>query len=215
MAMPLCRSESQMLSDACNSIRFASRRWATLVLAGLLIAASATGSEAMEKPVDLRDVTEKVLRWGGSMDYYLSTNEHGSCSVVVMVNPVSGDVTSDYIESSSGDHYLNYKALEMMKRFKFKPGSPPLIRARFGISNGGWGGGYKPDRVSQPLDQLLRPFLHNNALVKGELPDYPRDTPWTDKHGTGVFELHVATTGEVTNVAVKKPSGDVAFDEVM
>lgn len=149
------------------------------------------------------------------MGYVPSTNEHGSCAVIVVVDPVSGNVTGDYIEWSSGDHYLEYKALEMMKKFKFKPGSPRLIRETFGKDYGSWGRNDEPDRMSLPLNKVLEPFLGKNALAQGALPDYPRDKPWTDKHGTGVFDLHVAPTGKVTSVSVKKPSGDLAFDEVM
>lgn len=203
-----------MLSDLCHTFRFASHRRIGLVLAAAFVLGCGSALGAMEKPVELRDLRGKIVRWG-SIDYVYSTNEHGSCAVVMVVDPVSGNVTSDYIESSSGDHYLNYKALEMMKKFKFKPGSPRRIRTTFGMSDSSWWRNYKPDRESQPLSKILKPFLGKNALVEGSLPDYPRDKPWTDKHGTGVFELHVARTGEVTSVAVKKFSGDPPFDEVM
>ena len=195
-------------------IRFASHPCASAVLAGLLIVAHASVAIGADKPVELRDVEDKIVRWG-SVDYFHSTDQRDSCAVVMVVDPVSGDVTSDYIESSSGNHYLNYKALEMMKKFKFKPGSPRLIRTTFEFAGFNWWRDFKPDRRSQPFDLVLKPYLRDNRLVKGSLPDYPRDKAWTHKHGTGVFDVRVGRTGEVTSVAVKKSSGDAPFDEVM
>lgn len=58
------------------------------------------------------------------------------------------------------------------------------------------------------------PFRGKGALVQGDLPSYPAKPTWTNKHGTAVFELHVDGTGRVSDVTVKSPSGDEAFDRV-
>jgi TonB family protein len=193
-------------------MRFHFQRRASVLLAGLFLAAGATALRAAEKVVDIWDVPDQVATWGNA-DLYSHANEHGSCAVVTVVDPATGNVTNVYIESSTGNHYVNYKALEMMRKFKFKPGAPHLIRATFDLADGSYE--YKPDRQSKPVKEVLAPFLHGNGVVKGRMPDYPRDHPWTVKHGTGVFVLHIGSTGHVNNVTVKRGSGDATFDEVV
>jgi TonB family protein len=64
------------------------------------------------------------------------------------------------------------------------------------------------------MDDMLAPFLGKGGLVRGELPDYPSTPGWTNKHGTGVFELHVDSSGRVSDVKIMTASGDPPFDHI-
>lgn len=189
-------------------------RWISLSLASVLVTGGRSLCAEVEKPVDLREVSDKIV-YAPRNEYFLSYQTHASCSVIMVVDPVTGKVTRDYLEESSGDGYLNRVALEMLRGWKFKPASPHLVRVRFDFGGSPWRAGRGPDRDAQPLNDVLAPFLGKKALKEGSLPDYPRDTPWTNKHGTGVFDLHVDAAGHVTAVTVKKSSGDAPFDDVM
>jgi TonB family protein len=200
-----------MLSSHLDKVRFASRHRVALLLIGLSIPGYPGALATAATPVDLAEVRDRVL-YAPEREFYRAWVQDSWCSAVMVVDPVSGKVTRVYIEDSSGHDYLNHLAVEMLRGWKFKPGSPPLVRVRFGMTPV-WRD-TEPVRRAQPLNKVLEPSLGRDALVKGALPEYPRTKPWTKKHGTGVFDLHVDREGHVTNVTVKKSSGDATFDEV-
>jgi TonB family protein len=51
-------------------------------------------------------------------------------------------------------------------------------------------------------------------VLHGPNPAYPRNAPWTDKQGKGIYELHVGKDGKVEDVRILKSSGDATFDRV-
>lgn len=201
-----------MPSDSYATLRPPLSRYLLTSLAVSIVACvGALG--ATETPVNLSEVRDRVL-YQPKKEYYRAWETDASCTVIMVVDPVSGKVTRDYIEGSTGNDYLNRLALEMLREWKFKPGSPHLIRTTFAFGAAAWRD-REPTRQSQPLNKILEPFLGKDPLVKGSLPDYPRDKPWTNKHGTCVFDLSVDRAGRVTAVTVKKSSGDANFDQAM
>ena len=186
-------------------------RCLSLAVAAALLVGGATPLLAAETPVELSEVYDRVV-FSPMKEYSRAWAQEGTCTVVMVLDPVSGKVTSVYIEESSGNDYLNRIATEMLRNWKFKPGTPRLIRTTFGFGNSFWRDRGPTPRV-QPLNKVLEPFLGKKALAKGSLPVYPRGKPWTNKHGMGVFLLKVDTKGQVTDVSVKKSSGDAPFDE--
>jgi TonB family protein len=182
------------------------------MLVAFLVSGFASAVCAADTPVELRDVRDRIV-YSPSGEYMLAWEKDATCTVVMVVDPVSGRVTGTYIEESSGDDYINRVASEMLRRWKFKPGSPRLIRTSFAFGSSAWRNAGRDDS-SERLQKVLRPFLGKNALVKGSLPEYPRDKAWTNRRGTGVFLLSVDAAGRVTDVTVKKSSGDAPFDGV-
>jgi TonB family protein len=64
------------------------------------------------------------------------------------------------------------------------------------------------------MDEVLARFLGKGVVLNGPIPAYPRFPPWTEKHGQGVYELHVLKDGTVKEVKILKRSGDDTFDRV-
>ena len=144
---------------------------------------------AAETPVDFRTVRDAVL-FGPMPELYLAWMKSASCIVHMVVDPTTGNVTNVYVVESSGDAHLNSHVVDALRRWKFRPGTPGLIRISFGeerVAPQRW---FAPlDREAKHMDKMLAPFLGKRGLVRGELPDYPSTPAWTNKHGTGVFEL--------------------------
>ena len=168
---------------------------------------------AAETPVDFRTVRDAVL-FGPMPELYLAWMKSASCIVHMVVDPTTGNVTNVYVVESSGDAHLNSHVVDALRRWKFRPGTPGLIRISFGeerVMPQRW---FVPDREAKHMDKMLAPFLGKRGLVRGELPDYPSTPAWTNKHGTGEFELHVDGSGKVSNVRIMSSSGDPPFDQV-
>jgi TonB family protein len=169
---------------------------------------------AAETPVDYRTVRDAVV---SAPLPYLSRAwlENASCVVHMVVDPTTGRVTNVYVAESSGDSYLNYQIVETLRNWRFQPGTPRLIRVSFGTARV-WTDDRRlgKERRAKQMDDVLAPFLGKGALIRGELPDYPRTPAWTDKRGTGVFELHIDSSGKVSDVTIKNASGDPTFDRI-
>jgi TonB family protein len=192
-----------------------SRRFIVLFVATITVAllACADVLRAAETPVDFRFVRDALVY--SPMPEVLrvwATNSY--CVVHLVVDPTTGRVTNVYVAESSGDAYLNYKVVDALRKWKFRPGTPGLIRVTFGTVRVLTGQSFANERRAKRMDDVLAPFLGKGALIRGELPDYPSTPAWTDKHGTGVFVLHIDSSGKVSDVTIKSPSGDPPFDRV-
>lgn len=167
---------------------------------------------AEEEPVDL-------YKLGGSAvyspwpTYYRAWESNSWCKAVMMVDPATGRVTDVRVTERVGDSNFTYHVVETLRSWKFRPGTPRLVRIAFGTQSA-WSGEPASERKAMPMDNVLAPFLGKGTLMRGELPDYPAKPAWTNRHGTAVFELHVDRAGRVADVTVKTPSGDEPFDRV-
>jgi TonB family protein len=133
--------------------------------------------------------------------------------VVLEVDSTTGKVTSARMELSTGSTILDYAALSAFRRWQFKPGTISRVKTPIRFTMGG-------DVVTEyhvkqkPMDEALERFLGKGTVAKGPIPEYPRSTPWTNKQGKGVYELHVQKDGRVSDVRIIKRSGDDTFDQV-
>jgi TonB family protein len=197
------------------SRRPCSRRFIVLLSATITVAllAGAGVLRAAETPVDFQTVRGSLL-YAPTMYLSRAWLANASCTVHIAVDPMTGRVTNVYVVESSGDSYLNSKIVEELRQWKFRPGTPRLIRASFGTARVLTDQSFANERRAKQMDDVLTPFLGKGALIRGELPDYPSTPAWTDKHGTGVFVLHIDSAGKVSDVTIKNPSGDPPFDRV-
>lgn len=137
----------------------------------------------------------------------------GSGVVVIEIDRPTGKVKSAHMAPSTGSSILDNAALSSFRQWRFKPGIASAIKIPITFSFGG------PPvfeyRVKEkPMDEALAHFLGKGVVVKGPIPAYPRFPPWTEKHGLGVYELHIQKDGTVAEVKILKPSGDDIFDRV-
>jgi TonB family protein len=137
----------------------------------------------------------------------------GSGIVIMEIDRATGKVTEARMLLSTGSAILDDAALYAFRRWQFKAGTPGPIKVPIAFTTGG------PPvfeyRVKQkPMDEVLARFLGKGVVLKGPIPAYPRFPPWTEKHGLGVYELHVQKDGTVAEVKMLKPSGDSKFDRV-
>jgi TonB family protein len=137
----------------------------------------------------------------------------GSGIVVLELNPATGAVSSARMEPSTGNALLDQASLFAFRRWKFIPGTPSPIRTPITFTMTG-NVRMVLDVHSRPMDDVLANFLGEGTVLHGPMPQYPRSTPWTNKRGEGLYELHVGADGNVSRVKVLKPSGDAIFDEI-
>jgi hypothetical protein len=55
------------------------------------------------------------------------------CVADMVVNPTTGAVTDVRVAETSGDPYITYKIVQGLRRWKFRAGTPGLVRVSFGI----------------------------------------------------------------------------------
>ena len=139
----------------------------------------------------------------------------GKGVVVMHIDPASGEVTSCEMAISTGSALLDDAALTSFRTFRFKPGGAPAVKCpiAFSMSRGGteeFSGFYVR---AKPTDDALAPFLGKGTVEEGPMPAYPNSVPWTNKHGKGVYELHVRKDGTVASIKILQPSGDEVFDQ--
>ena len=192
-----------------------SRRFITLFGATITVAllAGAGVLRAVETPVDFQSVIGSLL-YSPMPEIPRVWAANSYCAANIVVDPTTGLVMNVYVAESSGDAYFNYKIVDALRKWKVRPGAPKLIRISFGTGGSWTGQSTAKERQSKRMDDVLSPFLGKGALIRGELPEYPSKPAWTDKHGTGVFVLHIDSSGNVSDVTIKKPSGDPPFDQV-
>jgi TonB family protein len=167
---------------------------------------------AAETPVDFESVSDKVVH-KPMPNIDLAWLEKASCVIHLAVDPATGRVTKAYFVERTGDSYINYKIVDALRHWRFQPGTPKLIRVSFKFAKT-WHDAFAGQlRPAKRVDDVLAPFLGKGTVIKGELPAYPRTERWTNKRGTGVFILQVDRKGTVSDVRIKKSSGDAPFDQ--
>jgi TonB family protein len=137
----------------------------------------------------------------------------GTGIVVMLVDLVTGKVTSCRMAQSTGSVILDDACLSAFRQWRFRPGTVKEVRVPITFTVGGRV--LTEYRVKEkPMDEALAAFLGKGTVVKGPIPAYPRSVPWTNKHGNGVYELHVQRDGSVSEVKILKRSGDELFDRI-
>jgi TonB family protein len=135
----------------------------------------------------------------------------GSGVAVMRVDRATGKVTSCHMAQSTGSHILDRAAVSAFSQWHFKPGTVKEVRIPITFTVGGQV--FTEYRVKEkPVDDTLAAFLGKGTVLKGQFPAYPRSVPWTEKQGSGVYELHVGRDGAVSHVKILKRSGDDVFD---
>jgi TonB family protein len=138
----------------------------------------------------------------------------GSGTAILTIDPATGNVTNAEMAVSTGVKMLDDETISTLTRWRFKPGTVKKVRIPITFTFAGRGAVVRVVRVENalPMDQVLAPFLGKGNVIKAPMPMYP--SPWTQKEGRGVYEIHVDKAGAVTEVKILKPSGDKTFDPV-
>jgi TonB family protein len=174
-------------------------------------------ADAPAQPQRFSSAAEKALVINGPRpDYPYEARRGritGSGIGIIEVDPSTGKVTRTYMAISTGSPILDNATLYAFRRWRFKPGTVSKVKIPINFTLGG------PPvfeyRVKQkPMDEVLAHFLGKGVVLKGPIPAYPRNPPWTEKHGQGVYELHVQKDGSVADVRILKASGDDKFDRI-
>lgn len=113
---------------------------------------------------------------------------------------------------STGNAILDRAAIDAFRKWRFKPGTVSHVRSPITFTMMGEQPYTEYAVKSKSMDDVLAAFLGKGTVLKGPIPAYPRFPPWTDKRGKGVYELHAAKDGKVTQVKILKSSGDATFD---
>ena len=136
----------------------------------------------------------------------------GAGVVVVSVNS-AGEVTNVVMDQSTGSDILDQASIKAFRTARFRPGTVPLVKIPIRFTRTGGGRYYEyVDVKSKNMDDVLAAFLGKGTVLKGPIPVYPRNPPWTEKSGKGVYELHADKDGKVTQVKILKSSADATFD---
>ncbi len=167
--------------------------------------------QGAQLPVDYESVRDQAV-FTPLPEVYRALIDNAYYTFLLTVDPKTGSVTNAQVKESSDNGYYRFKILESLRRWRFKPGAPALIQVSFGMERV-WTGDPDHQRRTKAVNDLLEPFLGKRAVVSAALPDYPTKPPWPNRRGTAVFELHVAKSGAVTKVNLKRASGDDAFDQ--
>jgi TonB family protein len=183
----------------------------------LVVFAAATQDICAAKPREPRKVDYREI-----VQAYLPEYPHGAreahitgAGVVVMEIDIStGNVVSCHMDPSTGNDELDEAALQAFRQWRFKPGIYTRIKTpvRFSM-NGEVQTEYHVKE--KPVDDALARFLGKGTVAKGSIPEYPHSSPWTNKEGKGVYELHVQKDGKVADVKILKKSGDDTFDRII
>ncbi len=115
------------------------------------------------------------------------------------------------MQPSTGRPILDRAALDAFRQWVFKPGTVTFVRTPITFTIGG-PPTYELRTEAKKMDDVLAAFLGQGTVVDGPIPAYPRFPPWTNKNGSGVYELHVTKGGTVSVVKILKSSGDMTFD---
>ena len=138
----------------------------------------------------------------------------GSGIVVFDLDPSTGRVTSTRMAQSTGHPELDEAIIETFKDARFRKGVPPRQKAAVSFLMSGVRTSNEYKVKARSMDEVLARFLGPGTVVEGPAPDYPRSPAWTNKSGSGVYELHAGKTGAVEEVRILKSSGDKTFDRV-
>lgn len=138
----------------------------------------------------------------------------GSGIVVFDVDPSTGAVTTARMAQSTGHPELDEAVIETFKKARFRKGVPPRQKTAVSFVMGGVLTSNEYNVKARSMDEVLARFLGPGTVVEGPVPDYPRSPAWTNKSGSGIYELHANKSGAVDEVRVLKSSGDKVFDRV-
>jgi TonB family protein len=118
---------------------------------------------------------------------------------------------------STGSLILDEAALQAFQLWRFKPGTIARVLIPVHFTMTGRHGEVVPTYhvKEKAADQALAPYLGKGAVDSGAMPVYPHWVPWTERHGQGVYEIHVRKDGTVSDVKTLHPSGDVVFDRTV
>ena len=176
------------------------------------------------RETDIRKLDERTVREivvsGVQPEYpYEARLNHitGSGVVLIRVDRATGKVASCEMAPSTGNPLLDEAALQAFRLWRFKPGTIARILIPVHFIMAGYGGEVLPKYhvKEKPADEALAPFLGKGAVDSGPMPVYPHLLPWTDKHGKGVYEIHVRKDGTVSQVKILHQSDDEVFDRTV
>lgn len=129
-------------------------RWWIVVL----IVACAGLLRAAETPVEFDSVRAAAL-FTPLPPLYTAWLTNSSLTAHMVVDPKTGQVTNAYLVESSGNAHLNYNILNALRRWKFRPGTPRLIRISFGTVKSWHRAFPAPQRQEKRMEDVLAPFL--------------------------------------------------------
>lgn len=185
-------------------------------LVALFVHDIAQGADVANQPQQFSEAERAALVSRAPVEYPYAARRAritGSGVGVMEIDRTTGKVKSAYMAPSTGSPILDNAALFSFRRWRFKPGT--VSKAKIPITFTTSGPPVFEYRVKQkPMDEVLANFLGKGVVLNGPIPAYPRFPPWTDKHGLGVYELHVQKDGTVAEVKILRPSGDNRFDRI-
>lgn len=146
---------------------------------------------------------------------YLARVRHeiGSGVAQFRIDENTGLVQSVVMSPSTGSVYLDQNTTDTMRRWKFQPHA--MNKLRVPISYTLQGVSFTLQKHELSFVEMLAPYLGPGALSKAPTPTYPVPQSWSYKHGKGVYELEVDSSGHVTDVRILQSSGDEIFDKTV
>jgi protein TonB len=195
---------------------FFSRRIIGLFAAAVLSVSVCLDAAAAKKPQGKASEGVGAAIFTPRPDYPYESRRSGDTGAglaVMNIDPKTGVVTNVYMQESTGHPRLDAAALEAFRRWRFRPGTPPMVRVPIAFSRVR-GFHVEFETKSRNMDDVLAPFLGKGTVLHGPIPHYPKRASWTHKRGKGVYELHVNKSGRVDDVKILASSGDGTFDRV-
>jgi TonB family protein len=189
-----------------------------LVLFASSWASAATRHGQISKNAEEERDYQALATYAPKPDYPLEGRwyrQAGSGLAVLEVDSSSGKVRSARMEKSTGVPILDQAALNAFRQWRFEPGKVAVARIPvvFNLVRRGVTYGLK-QKKSNSMNDALANFLGREAVVEAPIPRYPGGSSWLERHGSGVYELHVGKDGAVNDVRILKPSGDATFDRI-
>jgi TonB family protein len=184
------------------------------LLLALFLSSAALGASADIHSAAEMDRSAVVSEARPTYPYEARRQRIGGTGIAILeIDETTGVVRKVHMAQSTGSGLLDQEVLSTFKRWRFKPGTSPLVKVPITFAIGGEV--YTEYKVDQkPMDNVLAGFLGKGTVLDGPVPEYPRFPPWTAKEGKGVYEIHAGKDGRATKVRIVKPSGDSTFDRI-
>jgi TonB family protein len=174
------------------------------------------GAEPSRNP---RNSPEAALIFKPRIEYPYEARRQritGTGIIIIQVDRATGNVTDVRMLQSTGSSILDGASVSAFRRARFKPGTEGPVKIPIAFTMGRsaiFGPPVFEYQVKQkPMDRVLAHFLGEGVVRRGPIPEYPLSPPWSEKHGEGLYELHVRKDGTVAEVKTLKSSGDAIFD---